>query len=43
MLPAGLEEQFNAFYQATYAEGEVDTKTKTLIGMAVAMAVACYP
>ncbi len=43
MLPAKLEEQFNAFYQAAYADGEVDGKTKILIGMAVAMVLACFP
>jgi alkylhydroperoxidase/carboxymuconolactone decarboxylase family protein YurZ len=43
MLPSGLEEQFTAFYHAAYADGEVDPKTKILIGMAVASAVGCYP
>jgi alkylhydroperoxidase/carboxymuconolactone decarboxylase family protein YurZ len=43
MLPSGLEEQFTAFYHAAYADGEVDPKTKILIGMAVSMALACYP
>jgi alkylhydroperoxidase/carboxymuconolactone decarboxylase family protein YurZ len=43
MLPAELEEQFTDFYQAAYADGEVDGKTKVLIGMAVAMTVGCYP
>ena len=43
MLPTGLKQQFNAFYAATYADGEVDGKTKVLIGMAVAMALGCYP
>ena len=43
MLPRELEEQFNGFYHAVYADGEVDGKTKILIGLAVAMAVACYP
>jgi len=42
MLPTGLEEQFNAFYGAVYAGGEVDGKAKVLIGMAVAMALGCY-
>ena len=43
MLPAGLEEQFNDFYHAAYADGAVEGKTKLLIGMAVSMAVGCYP
>lgn len=43
MLPTGLEQQFNAFYQAVYADGELDGKTKLLMGMAVAMALGCYP
>ncbi len=43
MLPAGLEHQFNAFYAAVYTDGEVDGKTKVLIGMAVAMALGCAP
>ena len=43
MLPAGLEHQFNAFCAAVYADGEVDGKTKALIGMAVAMALGCAP
>jgi hypothetical protein len=43
MLPPGLDEQFTAFYHAAYADGEVDGKTKILIGMAISMALACYP
>jgi alkylhydroperoxidase/carboxymuconolactone decarboxylase family protein YurZ len=43
MLPAVLEQQFNAFYGSAYAAGEVDGKTKVLIGMAVAMALGCDP
>lgn len=43
MLPAELEQQFNAFYGAVYKDGEVDGKTKVLIGMAVAMALGCAP
>jgi len=43
MLPAELEQQFNIFYHAAYADGEVDAKTKILIGMAVSSAVGCYP
>ena len=43
MLPAELERQFNDFYHAAYLDGEVDGKTKVLIGMAVSMAVGCYP
>jgi hypothetical protein len=43
MLPSGLDEQFTAFYHAAYADGEVDGRTKVLIGMAVSMALACYP
>ena len=43
MLPSALDEQFTAFYHAAYAAGKVDAKTKVLIGMAVSMAVACYP
>jgi hypothetical protein len=43
MLPAELEKQFNDFYHAAYADGEVDGQTKVLIGMAVAMTVGCYP
>lgn len=43
MLPAGLEEQFNDFYHAAYADGEVEGTTKLLIGMAVSMALGCYP
>ena len=43
MLPKELEEQFNAFYHAAYADGEVDGRSKILIGMAVSMAIACYP
>ena len=36
MLPPALEKQFNDFYHAAYADGELDGKTKVLIGMAVA-------
>ncbi|HSB67983.1 MAG TPA: carboxymuconolactone decarboxylase family protein [Candidatus Methylomirabilis sp.] len=43
MLPGDLEQQFSDFYHAAYADGEVDGKTKILIGMAVSMAVGCYP
>jgi len=43
MLPGELDVQFTAFYQAAYADGGVDGKTKVLIGMAVSMALACYP
>jgi hypothetical protein len=43
MLPAKLEQQFNDFYHAAYADGEVEGKTKLLIGMAVSLAVGCYP
>jgi alkylhydroperoxidase/carboxymuconolactone decarboxylase family protein YurZ len=43
MLPSELDEQFTAFYHAAYADGEVDAKTKILIGMAVSSAVGCYP
>lgn len=41
MLPTGLEQQFNSFYGAVYADGAVDGKTKVLIGMAVSMALGC--
>lgn len=43
MLPLELEQQFNSFYHAAYADGEVDGKTKALIGMAVSSALGCYP
>ncbi len=43
MLKPELEEQFNEFYQAAYAEGELEAKTKALIGLAVSMTVGCYP
>jgi alkylhydroperoxidase/carboxymuconolactone decarboxylase family protein YurZ len=43
MLPSGLEEQFTAFYRAAYADGELDSKTKVLIGLGVAMTTGCYP
>jgi hypothetical protein len=43
MLPAELEQQFNDFYHAAYAAGEVDGTTKVLIGMAVSLVVGCYP
>ena len=43
MLSAEMEKQFNAFYAAVYADGELDGKTKVLLGMAVAMAIGCYP
>jgi alkylhydroperoxidase/carboxymuconolactone decarboxylase family protein YurZ len=43
MLPVELDQQFNAFYSAVYADGELDGKTKVLLGMAVAMAIGCYP
>ncbi len=43
MLTTELEEQFNRFYHAAYADGELDAKTKALIGLAVSMTVGCYP
>jgi alkylhydroperoxidase/carboxymuconolactone decarboxylase family protein YurZ len=43
MLPPALEKQFNDFYHAAYTDGELDSKTKVLIGMAVAMTTGCYP
>ncbi len=43
MLSPALEAQFNAFYQAAYADGELDSKTKALIGLAVSMTQGCYP
>ena len=33
----------NEFYQAAFADGEVDAKTKILIGTAVSMTLGCYP
>ncbi len=43
MLPPALEAQFNAFYHAAYSDGELDSKTKALIGLAVSMTQGCYP
>jgi len=34
MPPPALERQFNDFYHAAYADGELDGKTKVLIGLA---------
>ncbi|HQK76289.1 MAG TPA: carboxymuconolactone decarboxylase family protein [Candidatus Hydrogenedentes bacterium] len=43
MFPATLEKQFNDFYHAAYADGELSRGTKALIGMAVSMTQGCYP
>ena len=43
MLKPELDKLANEFYQAVFAEGEVDARTKILIGTAVAMTVGCYP
>ncbi len=43
MLQPDLEDQFNRFYHAAYAEGELDAKTKALIGLAVSMTAGCSP
>ena len=43
VLPLELEKQFNDFYRAAYADGELDSKTKVLIGLAVAMTQGCAP
>jgi alkylhydroperoxidase/carboxymuconolactone decarboxylase family protein YurZ len=43
MLPAELEKQFTDFYRAAHADGELDSKTKALIGLAVSMTQGCYP
>ena len=43
VLPPALEKQFNDFYHAAYASGELTTGMKALIGMAVSMTTGCYP
>ncbi len=43
MLPSESDEPFTAFYHAAYADGEVDAKTKLLIGMAVGSVLGCSP
>jgi alkylhydroperoxidase/carboxymuconolactone decarboxylase family protein YurZ len=43
MLKPKQDELANEFYQAAFADGEVDAKTKILIGAAVSMTVGCYP
>ena len=43
MLTPDLERRFNDFYCAAYADGELDGKTKVLIGLAVAMTQGCSP
>jgi hypothetical protein len=43
MLKPEQDALANDFYQAALAEGEVDAKTKILIGTAVAMTLGCYP
>jgi hypothetical protein len=43
MLKPEQESLANEFYRAAVAPGEVDVKTKILVGTAVAMTVGCYP
>jgi hypothetical protein len=43
MLKLKQDQSANEFYQAAFADGEVDAKTKILIGAAVSMTVGCYP
>ena len=43
MLKPRQDQLANEFYRAAFADGEVDAKTKILIGTAVAMTVGCYP
>lgn len=43
MLKPKQDQLANEFYQAAFADGEVDAKTKILIGAAVSMTVGCYP
>ena len=43
MLKPEQEQLANEFYQAAFVAGEVDAKTKILIGTTVAMTVGCYP
>ncbi len=43
MLKADLDRQFTEFYHAAYADGELDSRTKVLIGLAVAMTQGCSP
>ncbi len=43
MLKPEPDQSANEFYRAAFTDGEVDAKTKILIGTAVAMTVGCYP
>jgi hypothetical protein len=43
MLKPRQDALANEFYQAAFTDGEVDAKTKVLIGAAVSMTVGCYP
>ncbi len=42
MLKPEQDQLANEFYRAVFAAGEVDAKTKILIGTAVVMTVGCY-
>ena len=43
MLKPTQDQLANEFYQAAFTDGEVDAKTKILIGTAVSMTLGCYP
>ena len=43
MLKPKQDQLANEFYRAAFVEGEVDAKTKILIGAAVSMTVGCCP
>jgi hypothetical protein len=43
MLKPKQDQVANEFYQAAFADGEVDAKSKILIGTAVSMTLGCYP
>jgi alkylhydroperoxidase/carboxymuconolactone decarboxylase family protein YurZ len=43
MLKPTQDQLANEFYQAAFADGEVDAKVKILIGTAVSMTLGCYP
>lgn len=43
MLTGQNRTAFNAFYDAVRDEAHLDKRTTTLVGLAAAMAIGCYP
>ncbi len=43
MLPDAQKTKFEAFFQSTAENGLLDSKTTTMVQLAVSFAIGCYP